>query len=289
LPPFKGKLRIRNYDSTATYTSKDIVYFKDKKPKTFKGNFIVNSSNKLTHTFAQHQQVNLGFYITDSSKNKLGKYLKINAQSSIEQINSQNVLGYIKGSVSPDTFLIICAHYDHLGGIGKQCYFPGANDNASGIAMLLQFAEHYANPQNTPKYSIVFIAFGAEEVGLLGSKYYVENPLVPLAQTKFVVNLDLMGSGLEGITVVNGSVFPNEFEQIKTINEEHHYLKLIKARGKAANSDHYHFSEKGVKSIFIYSLGEITAYHDVYDTANKVPLTKFSEMYRLIIDFLAKQ
>jgi aminopeptidase YwaD len=286
LPTFKGKLRVRDYDSLVKYTEKDIVYFKDKKPKSFKGNFIVNSGKKLTHTFAQNQSKSLGFYIADTAKTKLGKYLKVSAIASLETVNSQNVLGFVKGAVAPDTFLIICAHYDHLGGIGQQCYFPGANDNASGIAMLLQFAEYYVRPEHQPKYSVLFIAFGAEEVGLLGSKYYTEHPLVPLKQTKFVVNLDLMGSGLEGITVVNGSIYSKEFEQIQTLNTENQYLKIVKPRGKAANSDHYYFSEKGVKSIFIYSLGEITAYHDVYDTANKVPLSRFSEMYRLILGFM---
>lgn len=286
LPSFKGKLKICNYDSTVIYSKKDIVYFKDKKPKDFKGNFIVNSRSKLTHTFAQAQSKNIGIYITDTAKVKLGKSLKVNSKSECQYLKSQNVIGYVKGSVQPDSFLIVCAHYDHLGGIGKQCYFPGANDNASGIAMLLQLATYYSMSQNSPKYSMFFIAFGAEEVGLLGSKYYVEHPLVPLKQTRFVLNLDLMGSGLEGITVVNGSVFSKEFDALQKINEANHFLKVIKPRGKAANSDHYHFSENGVKSFFIYSLGEITAYHDINDTADKVPLSRFSEMYRLIVKFL---
>ncbi len=283
-PPFKGRLKIRKYDSTKTYTGRDIVLL-DKK-KSLSVNTITPSGKKLTHTFAQSQSRLLGFQLLDSSISKLSKTLKVNLNSSFKSVTSQNVLGYVRGTVSPDSFLIVCAHYDHLGGIGHQCYFPGANDNASGIAMLLQLATYYSKPQNYPKYSILFVAFGAEEVGLLGSKYYVEHPFIPLKQTKFVLNLDLMGSGLEGITVVNGSVFPKEFETLQKINEANHLLKVIKPREKAANSDHYYFSENGVKSFFIYSLGEITAYHDINDTSGKVPLSRFGEMYQLIVKFL---
>jgi aminopeptidase YwaD len=285
-PPFKGRLRVRKYDSTKVYSFKDIVLMDKKQKVALSMNTITLSGKKLTHTFAQRQSKLLGFQLLDSSVLKLGKTLKVNLKSNLKSVISQNVLGYVRGTISPDSFLVVCAHYDHLGGIGKQCYFPGANDNASGIAMLLQLASYYSKPQNYPKYSVLFIAFGAEEAGLLGSKYYVDHPLVPLKQTKFVLNLDLMGSGLEGITVVNGSVFSKEFETLQKINEANHLLKVIKPRGKAANSDHYHFSENGVKSFFIYSLGEITAYHDINDTADKVPLSRFSEMYHLIVEFL---
>lgn len=284
-PSFKGTLRIKKYDSLATYGNKDVVLMQ-KKVKGFSAPSIALGGKKLTHTFAQHQGTQFKMILMDTAQTKLGKKLKVNIKSTLQNIHSQNVLGYIKGTVAPDTFLIVCAHYDHLGGLGKQCYFPGANDNASGIAMLLQLATYYGQKEHAPHYSMLFIAFGAEEVGLIGSKHYVEHPLVPLAQTKFVLNLDLMGSGLEGITVVNGSVYPKEFEHMVSVNTSHNYVKLVKPRGKAANSDHYYFSEHGVKSFFVYSMGEITAYHDINDTADKVPLTKFAEMHQLIIGFL---
>lgn len=284
-PSFKGTLRVKGYDSMATYTDKDIVVL-NKRVKRFPASSITLSGKKLTHTFAQHQDAKFKMVLLDTAQRKLGKKLKIDIKSNLQSVHSQNVLGYVRGTVAPDTFLVVCAHYDHLGGLGKQCYFPGANDNASGIAMLLQLAEYYTQKVNAPHYSMLFIAFGAEEVGLIGSKYYVEHPLVPLATTKFVLNLDLMGSGLEGITVVNGSIYAKEFEHLTSVNASGNYVKVVKPRGKAANSDHYYFSEHGVKSFFIYSLGEITAYHDINDTASNIPLTKFVEMHHLIVDFL---
>ena len=198
---------------------------------------------------------------------------------------SQNVIGYVQGSVYPDSFIVYSAHYDHLGQMGKDVYFPGANDNASGCAMLLNLAKHYSKPENQPKYSIAFMAFCGEEVGLLGSKHYTENPLFPLKNIKFVFNMDIMGTGEEGITVVNGSVFKTEFDKLKEINAQNNFIKDVKIRGKSANSDHYFFSEKGVKAFFIYSMGGIKAYHDIFDRPETLPLNEFENLFKLITKF----
>jgi hypothetical protein len=203
----------------------------------------------------------------------------------ISNYRSQNIIGYIQGLTYPDSFIVFSAHYDHLGQLGDKIYFPGANDNASGCAMLLNLAKHYSQPENKPKYSIVFIAFGAEEVGLLGSKYFTENPLVPLEKIKFVFNMDIMGTGEDGITVVNGTIYKTEFDKLKQINAEQHFIKEIKPRGKAANSDHYFFSEKGVKAFFIYTMGGIKAYHDIYDRPETLPLNEFENLFKLITTF----
>ncbi|OFY84834.1 MAG: hypothetical protein A3F72_19545 [Bacteroidetes bacterium RIFCSPLOWO2_12_FULL_35_15] len=198
---------------------------------------------------------------------------------------SQNVIGYIQGSEQPDSFIIFSAHYDHLGQMGKDVYFPGANDNASGCAMLLNLARYYSMTEHQPKCSIAFIAFCGEEVGLLGSKYYTEHPLFPLKNIKFLLNMDIMGTGEEGITVVNGSVFKKEFDALKQINTENNFIKEVKIRGKAANSDHYFFAENGVKACFIYTLGGIKAYHDIYDRAETLPLNEFENLFKLITAF----
>src|SRR5690606_14083057 len=97
----------------------------------------------------------------------------------------------------------------HIGGQGRDVYFPGANDNASGTTMLLELAEHYS--QNPPDYSIVFMAFAAEEAGLLGSFHYTQNPFFPLQRIRFLINLDLLGTGDDGMMAVNGSIHPAEF------------------------------------------------------------------------------
>lgn len=201
------------------------------------------------------------------------------------QHEAQNVIAFVEGTAQPDFFLVFTAHYDHLGGQGKDVYFPGANDNASGTAMLLELAAYYSQPEHRPTYSIAFIAFAAEEAGLLGSFYYTEQPLFPLSQIRFLVNLDLLGTGSEGMMVVNGKVHEPEFELLQQLNQQHQYLPQLKNRGKAANSDHYPFSEKGVPAFFFYTLGGTAAYHNPNDYAAQLPLTKFEDVFKLIINF----
>jgi Zn-dependent M28 family amino/carboxypeptidase len=170
--------------------------------------------------------------------------------------------------------------------MGKDTYFPGANDNASGTTMLLELAQHYSQPQNQPEYSMVFMAFGAEEAGLIGSRYYVQHPLFPIREIKFMINLDLVGTGDEGMTVVNAVDLPDQFNLLTRINEQKGYMPKINKRTNAPNSDHYFFATKGVKAIFIYTLGGIKAYHDIYDRAETLPLTKFKELFGLLTDFI---
>ncbi|WP_219156557.1 M28 family metallopeptidase [Hymenobacter profundi] len=200
---------------------------------------------------------------------------------------TQNLIGMLPGTTQPDSFLVVTAHYDHLGTMGRRAYFPGANDNASGTAMLLELATYYARPENRPAYSVLFIAFGGEEAGLVGSRYFVQHPLVPLTRIRFLLNLDLLGTGEEGITVVNGRVLPDAFQRLQQLNEAEHFVPSVAARGKAANSDHYYFTESGVPAFFLYTRGGPTAYHDVHDQAAALPLTAFSGVFRLITRFLA--
>jgi aminopeptidase YwaD len=205
----------------------------------------------------------------------------------IDNYQTQNVVGYISGKVYPDSFIVFGAHYDHLGMMGSQACFPGASDNGSGTAMLLDLAAHYSNPENQPDYSMAFIFFSGEEAGLLGSEYYTSHPLFPLKNIKFMINLDMVGTGSEGIKVVNGSIFKPEFEKLKTLNEKGGYLKTVSVRGEAANSDHYFFYKNGVKCFFIYTLGnEDKEYHTVGDKASILPLTKYPELFKLVCDFV---
>lgn len=204
-----------------------------------------------------------------------------------EDYQTQNIIGSVEGKIYPDKYLVFSAHYDHLGRMGSETYFPGANDNASGTAMLLDLARYYSKPENQPEYSIAFMAFSAEEVGLLGSSWYVSNSLFPLEQIEFLVNLDMVGSGSEGIKVVNGTVFNNEFKKLVKINTENEYIRKVSVRGEAANSDHYPFFAQGVPSFFIYTLGkECKEYHNIYDTPENVPFTEYEDVFRLLTDFV---
>lgn len=202
---------------------------------------------------------------------------------------TQNLAAVIRGTAQPDSFVVVSAHYDHLGMMGKHVYFPGANDNASGVSLLLELAAHYARPENRPASSVVFLLFGAEEAGLVGSSYFVAHPLIPLKSIKFLVNLDLLGTGEQGATVVNGRVFEAHYRRLVSLNDAHHYLPALGARDRAANSDHYPFSEAGVPAFFIYTRGGSTAYHDVNDRPAALSLAGFAGAFGLVRDFLNEE
>ena len=216
------------------------------------------------------------------------KSITINFKSKFyKAYKTQNTIGYIEGSEYPDSFIVIGAHYDHLGMMGQDAIFNGANDNGSGSSMLLDLVRYYSQAENRPKYSIVFISFSGEEMGLLGSIYYVKHPLFSLEKIRFMINLDMVGTGSKGITVVNGSVFKNEFARMQKLNDEHHYLKRVKIRGKACNSDHCPFFMAGVPSFFIYTMGdEYNEYHNIYDRPEKLPFTAYNGVFRLVRDFI---
>jgi aminopeptidase YwaD len=206
-----------------------------------------------------------------------------------EDYPARNVIGYIEGKAHPDSFMVFIAHYDHLGRMGKETYFPGAHDNASGTAMILDLARHYSKPENRPDYSVAFIAFGAEEAGLLGSFHYVKNPLFPLENIRFLINFDMVGSGSEGITVVNGTHHPEVFELLAAINTENKYLPDVVKRGESSNSDHFPFHDSGVPVFFIYTLGaECKEYHNVFDTPANLPFTEYEGLFRLMVDFIQR-
>jgi len=201
-----------------------------------------------------------------------------------KEYHTRNIIGFIEGEL--DSFIVFSAHYDHLGEMGEGVYFPGANDNGSGITMVLNLARHFSRLKKKPKYSIAFMFFSAEEIGLLGSTYYVNNPIFPLSKIKFLINLDMVGSGDRGITVVNGTEYKNRFDKLVEINKNNQYLQTVNIRGPAANSDHYPFYEKGVHSIFIYTLGEYSEYHNIYDDAENLPLIEYEDLFRLLLDFV---
>jgi aminopeptidase YwaD len=257
------------------------------KQQVHKAKAVVILQQKLVATVGRRQASKPVFEVLESAWPTGAKKTRFKVDARFKpDYETQNVIAFIKGSIYPDSFLVLTAHYDHLGRQSKDVYFPGANDNASGTAMLLELADWYAQPENQPRYSVAFMAFGAEEAGLVGSEYYTNHPLFPLSQIKFLLNLDLMSTGDDGIMVVNGKLFEKEFKLLSGLNDRQKYLPEIRSRGKASNSDHYHFTEKGVKAFFFYTLGGTTYYHHVNDTADTLPFTRFPEVFKLITDFL---
>lgn len=277
---------LSKYSKSEKKQINDVINYLKYGNQKFGKAIVMCSNEKLTWGGSSSQATNPFFILNKKLNLDTIRNVEIAIESDfIENYRTQNCIGYIPGA-SNDSLIVLTAHYDHLGRMGKDTFFPGANDNASGIALLLKLASHFAMPENKPKYDIVCIAFAAEEIGLLGSKHFVENPLFPLKKIKFLLNFDLAGTGDEGIKVVNGSVFKNQFELLIQTNENHKFLKKIYTRGEACNSDHCWFYKEGVPCFYIYTLGGSKAYHDIHDTEAQLSLSKFENFYKLLCHYI---
>lgn len=241
------------------------------------------TSDKLTSSLSQRQSTISEFIISDKY---YSKNMKMNDFSIKTELNpsflAKNIIGYLDGK-NNDSVVVISAHYDHLGKVGTTI-FPGASDNASGTAMLMSLIKYYS--ENKPEYKTVFMAFAGEEAGILGADYYVNHPLFDLKQIKFLVNLDIMGAGDQGIQVVNGKIFQKKYNDLVKINSKNNYLKEVKIRGESCNSDHCPFYMKGVPSFFIYTLGGKGYYHDPNDKVENLNLDYSPKVFNLLKDFI---
>lgn len=202
----------------------------------------------------------------------------------IRQHRARNVLGMVPAKGGSKEWIILSAHYDHLGMMGPDAMFPGANDNASGVAMLLTLAEHFA--KNPVKRNILFIAFAGEEAGLKGSEWCAVDKPIDLAQVKLMINMDILGTGDDGIMVVNATEQEKVYDALVEANAKSARLAAVKKRGPACNSDHCPFVKRGVPAIFIYTLGGIAAYHDVFDKAETLPLSEFPDIFATLRDLV---
>ncbi|MCC6371682.1 MAG: Zn-dependent exopeptidase M28 [Bacteroidia bacterium] len=252
-----------------------------------KAKVTVQFKNKLTFSVDNEQSGFCGIELDRKKFSEEPQQIELNIKNKlITGFKSSNIGCYINGSSASDSMVVFSAHYDHLGGLGKHTFFPGANDNASGTSVVLNLIRYYKT--HPPKYKTVFLFFAGEEAGLLGSKYFTQSNTLDLKKIKFLINLDLLGTGDDGIMVVNGAVHEKEFALLTKINNENNLVKQVKKRGKAANSDHYWFSEAGVPCFFIYTMGGVTAYHDVFDVEKTLPLTDYVDVFKLITGFVSQ-
>jgi aminopeptidase YwaD len=268
----KGRFDLEKKDS--------VTYFSNKKSTQLK----ITLKRKLTFSVASESATSCGIQLLNTNNFNDLKTAVVDIRSKVvKDFQCKNICGFINGTENNDSLIVFSAHYDHLGGLGKKTFFPGANDNASGVSVLLNLAAHYR--ENPPRYKTLFIFFAGEEAGLIGSRFFVESKAVDLKKIKFLVNLDLLGTGDDGIMVVNGAIHEKQFALLNQVNSEKQLVKEIKKRGKAQNSDHYWFSEAGVPCFFIYTLGGVTSYHDVFDIEKTLPLTDYTDVCRLILEF----
>ena len=186
-----------------------------------------------------------------------------------------NVVGYLPGAT--DEYVIIGAHYDHLG-LGEQyslapekagTIHPGADDNASGAAGVLALARYFSSHPR-PARGILFIAFAGEELGLLGSTYYVNHPLLPLNRASLMINMDMIGRIRDRKVMVGGAPAGSRFRRIlETLGPQYDLDLDLSDTSVYGSSDHTSFKARQVPTLFFFS-GLHADYHRPTDTWEKI-------------------
>lgn len=216
---------------------------------------------------------------TDSSK----YYLPFEIEGLFSSKWGFNVAGLIRGTRVPEKYIVITAHYDHLGKKRGKIY-PGADDNASGVSALLAIAAHFA--VNKPSHSMILLATDYEESGLYGAKAFIENPPVPLSSILLNINLDMIGNpGKKHVLYLRGTRRNPQLRDIahKVLTQSGQCVELghdgkTKSRDRRytidwySASDHYAFAKQGVPYIFL-GVDDHKHYHqptDNIDNLNRI-------------------
>jgi len=233
-----------------------------------------------------------------------GAMLKIDLHLANKDLEIYNVFGLIEGSDPKlkDEAVIYVAHYDHVGTDGDRGVFNGADDNASGTIALIEIAEAFMKENKRPKRSVGFLWVSAEEIGLFGSQYFAEHPLIPHEKIAAVINLDMVGrtktegdirSDRSGLTIqggdsvkVIGGLQSKVLMKInkKTLSEtglvgNYQYNNLTDPNRYFFRSDHINFARKDIPVLF-YSTGTHRDYHMVTDVEEAIDYDKFLKMTR---------
>ncbi len=226
--------------------------------------------------------------------------LRLLQNKEVRQLTGENVLGYVEGTDPKlrEELVIVTAHYDHLGKRGEEIY-NGADDNGTGSASVIEICEAFTEAKRNglgPRRSVLVMLVSGEEKGLLGSQYYVENPVFPLEKTIVNVNVDMVGrvdakhkDNPNYIYVIGADRLSTELHQInEDANAAYTQLELDYTYNAESDpnryyyrSDHYNFAERGIPAIFYFS-GTHEDYHRPSDTIEKINFQKMTNVARLI-------
>lgn len=217
--------------------------------------------------------------------------LRVNAELDVERVvkTVRNVAGYLPGET--DEYIVIGAHYDHLG-LGGQfslapsmtgTVHPGADDNASGTAGVIEMARWFAG-QPKGKRGILFLTFAGEELGLLGSAYYVAHPELPLDKAVAMLNMDMIGRVQNGKVYIGGVASGSSFRAMLDRITPKYQLKIDYAAIPGSDgSDHTSFLIGRVPALFFFS-GLHSDYHKPSDTPDKINAPDAARLLELVAD-----
>ena len=213
--------------------------------------------------------------------------------------DTENVLAYIQGSSFPEEVLVISSHYDHVGIDDEGNIYNGADDDGSGTVAILEIAEAFKKAQKdgfTPKRSILFLNVTGEEKGLVGSRFYTENPVFPLENTVTNLNIDMIGrigndmeSAGDYVYLIGSDKLSTQLHEIsEAVNQKYMNLKLDYTYNDENDpnrfyyrSDHYNFVKHDIPIIFYFN-GVHADYHRPTDTPDKIEYDLLAKRAKLI-------
>jgi Zn-dependent M28 family amino/carboxypeptidase len=227
-----------------------------------------------------------------------GSYLQKFAFTSTRRGTSQafpdavNLMAMVTGTAEPSSFVIVGAHYDHLGVRDGQI-FHGADDNASGVAAMLSIASWFA--RHPARKSLLFVAFDAEEQGLEGAKYFVANPPVDLKRVTAMVNIDMIGRGDAGTLFVAGTSHYPVMKPVATDAGAGRQLTVKLGHDTPGtgsddwtfSSDHGPFHRAGIPFLY-FGVEDHPDYHKPTDTADKIPRAFYLDATEVVLDAVAR-
>lgn len=250
-----------------------------------------------SYLISQYQRNQIPFPKGTNSYYQYIPAAKLNTRSGKKLNDSENIYAFIEGSEKPDEILVISAHYDHVG-TRNGIIFNGADDDGSGTVALLEIAEAFQTAKKEghgPKRSILFLHFTGEEHGLLGSKFYSENPIFPLTNTIANINIDMIGRRDEAHANSNNYVYVIGADRLSTdldtictyanmnyvqLSLDYKYNDPSDPNHFYERSDHYNFAKHGIPSVFLFN-GTHADYHRKTDTADKIEFDALTKRTQL--------
>ncbi len=205
-----------------------------------------------------------------------------------DSVSASNLVGYIAGEYHADKYIVVGAHYDHVG-IRRGEIHNGADDNASGVGGLLGIASYYQ--KHKPEHSIFFIAFDAEESGLQGAKYFVKNSLIPKSQMAMMVNMDMISrSEAKEIYACGSHHYPYLKEFLEKASEKSSGAQLMFGHDEPSlgrddwtnASDHSPFHEAEIPFVY-FGVEDHKDYHKPGDDFEKINLDFYLDCVELIV------
>lgn len=206
----------------------------------------------------------------------------------LKDSRTMNIAGLLEGSDPElkDEYIVVGAHIDHVGGQGGEVYFPGANDNASGSAAVLEAARILAGFRGELKRSVIFVLFASEEIGLNGSSHFVKNSPVPLNKITAMMNFDCVGSG-DSIQIGNGKSCPVLWSITKELDDKGSKLMIDRTWG-GGGADATPFHIAGIPSLYFVSFFSYDHLHKTSDLPENLNYSLLKEIAELGIATVLK-